>query len=404
MSYIEKLVDRITPRITKLILNPTLVILISAPIALIVVGPLGTIVGNGLATAINFLSVKLGFVIVGILAAAFPFIVMTGMHHALTPIGLNAIATGGTDGLIFVSQVCANIAQSGAALAVAVKSKNIKMKQLASASGVSAMMGITEPALYGVTLKLKRPVAAAAIAAGIGGTVGGILQVSLYIPQNCITAIPAFIGEKGLSNLIYGVIMIVVSFAGAFILTVVLGFEDEKEETEEVSSDVTVNTVQKNETKPLVEKIEIAAPANGTIEALANVPDQTFSEKMLGDGIAVIPEEGKIYAPADGTISAIMDTKHGIIMSSDQGAEILIHIGLDTVNLGGKYFTAYVKANDRVKTGDLLVEFDKAAIEKEGYNLITPVLVTNMSSYIKAVPMVTEHENVKAGDKLLTIV
>lgn len=404
MSYIEKLVDRITPRITKLILNPTLVILISAPIALIVVGPLGTIVGNGLATAINFLSVKLGFVIVGILAAAFPFIVMTGMHHALTPIGLNAIATGGTDGLIFVSQVCANIAQSGAALAVAVKSKNIKMKQLASASGVSAMMGITEPALYGVTLKLKRPVAAAAIAAGIGGTVGGILQVSLYIPQNCITAIPAFIGEKGLSNLIYGVIMIVVSFAGAFILTVVLGFEDEKEETEEVASDVAANMVQKEETKPLVEKIEIAAPANGTIEALANVPDQTFSEKMLGDGIAVIPEEGKIYAPADGTISAIMDTKHGIIMSSDQGAEILIHIGLDTVNLGGKYFTAYVKANDRVKTGDLLVEFDKAAIEKEGYNLITPVLVTNMSSYIKAVPMVTEHENVKAGDKLLTIV
>ena len=170
MSYIVKLVDRITPRIVKLILHPTLVILISAPIAIIVVGPLGGIIGDGLAVAIDFLSAKLGFIIVGILGAAFPFIVMTGMHHALTPIGLNAVATGG-DPLIFVSQVCSNVAQSGASFAVAVRSKDPNMKQLASASGVSAIMGITEPALYGVTLKLKRPVVAAAIAAGIGGIV-----------------------------------------------------------------------------------------------------------------------------------------------------------------------------------------------------------------------------------------
>ena len=169
MSYIVKLVDKITPRIVKLILHPTLVILISAPIAIIVVGPLGGIIGDGLAVAIDFLSAKLGFIIVGILGAAFPFIVMTGMHHALTPIGLNAVATGG-DTLIFVSQVCSNVAQSGASFAVAVRSKDPNMKQLASASGVSAIMGITEPALYGVTLKLKRPVVAAAIAAGIGGS------------------------------------------------------------------------------------------------------------------------------------------------------------------------------------------------------------------------------------------
>ena len=166
MSYIVKLVDKITPRIVKLILHPTLVILISAPIAIIVVGPLGGIIGDGLAVAIDFLSAKLGFIIVGILGAAFPFIVMTGMHHALTPIGLNAVATGG-DTLIFVSQVCSNVAQSGASFAVAVRSKDPNMKQLASASGVSAIMGITEPALYGVTLKLKRPVVAAAIAAGV---------------------------------------------------------------------------------------------------------------------------------------------------------------------------------------------------------------------------------------------
>ena len=180
MSYIEKLVDKITPRMFKLILNPTLIMLISAPIAIIVIGPLGGIIGDGLATTTNFLSDKLGFIIVGILSATFPFIVMTGMHHALTPIGLNAIATGGSDKLIFVSQVCSNIAQSGSCFGVALRSKDIEMKQLASSAGVSAIMGITEPALYGVTLKLKRPVIAAAISAGIGGIFGGIVR-SVFI-------------------------------------------------------------------------------------------------------------------------------------------------------------------------------------------------------------------------------
>lgn len=403
--YIELLVDRITPKMVKLILNPTLVILISAPIALIVVGPLGTIIGNGLAVAINFLSAKLGFIIVGILAATFPFIVMTGMHHALTPIGLNAIATGGTDSLIFVSQVCSNIAQSGSSFAVAVKSKNENMKQLASAAGVSALMGITEPALYGVTLKLKRPVVAAAIAAGIGGIVGGLLHVSLYIAQNCIMAIPAFIGEKGMSNLLYGIIMIVVSFVASFVLTFIFGFEDaEPEQEEKKTESKEAEKTPQNNTKPLVEKIELCAPVSGTVKALSDVPDKTFAEKVLGDGAAIIPEEGKVYAPADGTVANIMDSKHGIMFVTDSGAEVLIHIGLDTVNLKGKYFKSYVSDGDKVKKGTLLVEFDLEAIKGEGYNLITPMVVTNISDYIKAVCMEKENTAINAGDKFLTVV
>ena len=193
---------------------------------------------------------------------------MTGMHHALTPIGLNAIATGGTDTLIFVSQVCSNLAQSGASLAVAVRSKDSNMKQLASAAGVSALMGITEPALYGVTLKLKRPVVAASIAAGIGGIVGGLLQVSLYIAQNCIMAIPAFIGEKGLINLIYGIIMIVVSFVAAFVLTLIFGFEDVKAETEDEVQNTDTEKQPAQQNAPLVDKIELCAPVAGTVKAL----------------------------------------------------------------------------------------------------------------------------------------
>lgn len=403
MSYIVKFVDKITPRIVKLILHPTLVILISAPIAIIAIGPLGGIIGDGLAVAINFLSAKLGFVIVGILSAAFPFIVMTGMHHALTPVGLNAVATGG-DTLIFVSQVCANVAQSGASFAVAVKSKNKEMKQLASASAVSAIMGITEPALYGVTLKLKRPIIAAAIAAGIGGIFGGLFQVCLYIAQNCILAIPAFIGEKGMSNFLYGILMILISFVGAFVLTFVLGFQDEEESETENGSEKAEMKKTEAETKPLVEKIQILAPVTGTVKEITEVPDNTFAEKMLGDGMAIIPSEGKVYAPADGTVVSIMDSKHGIMFVTNQGVEILIHIGLETVNLRGKYFTQHVKNGEKVKAGELLVEFDRDAIRNEGYDLITPVVVTNMDNYIRAVGMVKSSESISHGECLMTIV
>lgn len=398
MSYIVKFVEKITPKMVKLILEPTLVILISAPIALIVVGPLGGIIGDGLAVAIGFLSGKLGFIVVGVLAAAFPFIVMTGMHHALTPIGLNAVATGG-DALIFVSQVCANVAQAGASFGVAVRSKNKNMKQLASASGISAIMGITEPALYGVTLKLKRPIVAAAIAAGIGGVFGGIFQVTLYIAQNNITAIPAFLGEKGVMNLLYGVIMIVISFVAAFVLTFILGFKEEEETTETITEEK-----EQQETKKLVEKIQLDSPISGTVVELKEVPDPVFAQQVLGEGLAIIPKEGKVYAPVNGEVVSIMETKHGIIFRTEQGTELLIHIGLDTVNLKGKYFTTHVENGMQVKAGDLLVEFDIEAIKKEGYNVITPMVITNMSDYIKAVPMVKPQSEVEHGMGIITIV
>lgn len=409
MSYIEKLADSVTPKMLKIIMHPTLVILISAPIALIVVGPLGSIAGDGLAAVINFLSTKLGFLIVGILAAFFPFIVMTGMHHALTPIGLSAIATGGSDSLIFVSQVCSNVAQSGASLAVAFKSKDKKMKQLASAAGISAIMGITEPALYGVTLKLKRPVVAAAMAAGIGGIVGGILQVSLYIAQNSIMAIPAFVGAKGMSNLIYGIIMIAVSFIAAFVLTVVIGFQDEGEKDSD--ENITTGNSETNQTAnreessalPGMARKNVAAPMKGTIVELEHVPDKTFADKVLGDGIAIMPEEGKVFAPVSGTVACVTDTKHAVALISDEGLEILIHVGLETVELQGKYFTAHVENGTKVKEGDLLLEFDLDAIKKAGYKTVTPVIITNSGNFVSVLPMPKEKEQVIPGDQLLKV-
>lgn len=227
---------------------------------------------------------------------------------------------------------------------------------------------------------------------------GGLLQVSLYIAQNSLLAIPAFIGEKGMTNLLYGLIMIAVSLVGSFVLTCIFGFEDEPEETEEAPA------APAEEKKPLVEKIQIMSPVTGTVQEITEVPDAAFSEKVLGDGMAVIPTEGKVYAPADGTVVSISDSKHGIMFRTTQGVELLIHIGLETVQLKGEHYTACVANGAEVKAGDLLVEFDLDAIKAKGYNPVTPVVVTNIDEYIRAVGMMKSGETVEHGSCLMTIV
>ncbi len=237
MSFIEKGVDRITPNSLKIILNPTLVLLISAPIALIVVGPLGSFAGAGLAWVINMLQGRLGFIMVTLLAAGMPFIVMTGMHHALTPIFLSTFASTGHESLILVAQVCSNLAQGAAALAFGIKAKKPSQKSLATSSGISAIMGITEPAMYGINLKYKRPMIGAVIGAGVAGLYGGIMGVTLYVPQNSFMAILGLNGAKGMSNVVNGVIMMALSLSVSFIASLILS----KGSKETVAEKKTIN-------------------------------------------------------------------------------------------------------------------------------------------------------------------
>lgn len=244
MSYIERGVDKITPQSLKILLNPTLTLLITAPLALIVIGPLGNYAGQGLAWVINLMQGQLGFIMVALLAAAMPFIVMTGMHHALTPIFVASFAATGTESLILVAQICANLAQGGATLAVAFKSKQKNVKSIAAAAGVSAIMGITEPALYGITMKYKKPLVAACISAGISGCFAGLMHVTLYVPQNSLMAILGFSGDKGTANVIAGLSMMLMSVVLSFVLTFVLQ-KDEKIEatpTEKTAEGLAVNS------------------------------------------------------------------------------------------------------------------------------------------------------------------
>lgn len=242
MSYIEKGVDKITPSALKIILNPTLVLLISAPIALIAVGPLGTYAGAGLAWVINLLQGRLGFVMVTLLAAAMPFIVMTGMHHALTQIFLSTFASTGHESLILVAQVCSNLAQGAAALAFGLRAKKASQKSLATSSGISAIMGITEPAMYGINLKYKKPLIGAVIGASVSGLYAGIMGVTLYVPQNSFMAILGLNGAKGISNVINGVIMMILSLTVSFVASLILsGGKTEPKEKTEVKKAVKVN-------------------------------------------------------------------------------------------------------------------------------------------------------------------
>ncbi|MDT2465291.1 PTS transporter subunit EIIC [Enterococcus avium] len=244
MSYIERGVDKITPKSLKILLNPTLTLLITAPLALIVIGPLGNYAGQGLAWVINLMQGQLGFIMVALLAATMPFIVMTGMHHALTPIFVASFAATGTESLILVAQICANLAQGGATLAIAFKSKQKNVKSIAAAAGISAIMGITEPALYGITMKYKKPLVAACISAGISGCFAGLMHVTLYVPQNSLMAVLGFSGDKGTANVIAGLSMMVMSAVLSFVLTFILQ-KDEKIEAapaEKSAGDVAVQS------------------------------------------------------------------------------------------------------------------------------------------------------------------
>lgn len=395
MSYVEKLAEKYTPSIIKFFLKPLIILFISVPIALVIVGPFGSFLNSVVEAAANAINAKASWLLPMLMGAFQPFLVLTGTAWAMTPIATVQISSLGYEIVNGPGMLASNIAQGGATLAVAVKTKNKQLKQLASSSGFTAVMGITEPCLYGVILKLKKPLIASMIGGGIGGIYAGISGLVRYaFVSPGLAALPAFIGENPM-NIVHAVITCIISFAAAFAATWILGFDDPKEPGEKGGAS------EKGEKRAPETDRKLMSPLNGKNIPLSEVNDAVFSQKVLGDGAAILPEEGKLYAPADGTVTTVFDTKHAIGMESAQGVEILIHVGIDTVNLEGKYFTAHVKSGDHVKQGDLLLTFDKDAIEREGYDTVTPVLVTNIGEFngIEA----SSAREIKVGDVLLTI-
>lgn len=399
LKYVEKFVDKITPVITKNFLKPMLVVLIEAPIALIILGPLGAICGNVLSDVVYFIHDKLGFIAVGLVAGIYPFVVMAGMYHAFTPIKLGMIATTGYENFICIGELCSNMAQGAASLAVAIKSKNKDFKQIAGSSAFSALLaGITEPALYGVTLRLKRPMLGACIGAVAGGLFGGFFQLKCFgIATPAIVTIVQYVEESRPMSLLIAALTILITVIVAFIATMLIGFEDVVDEDDEEEY---FEEVKEEPELTDGEEITVLNPLAGEIVSLNQVKDATFSQEILGKGVAVVPAEGVVYAPFDGKVDMMFETGHAVGLTSDKGVELLIHVGIDTVNLKGQYFHPMKKTGDEVKKGDVLLTFEKEKIEQE-YDLMTPVIISNTNRYQEIKAVKTGKANVL--DSILTI-
>lgn len=387
LKYVEKIVDKITPVVTKNFLKPMLIVLIEAPIALVVLGPLGSILGNVLSDIVYFVHDQIGFVTIGIVAGIYPFVVMAGMHHVFTPIKLGMIAATGYENFICIGELCSNMAQGAAALAVSIKSKNKDFKQIAGSSAFSALLaGITEPALYGVTLRLKRPMLGACIGAAAGGLFGGFFQMKCFgIATPAIVTIVQYVEEGRPSSLLIAALTILLTVAVSFAATMLIGFEDIEEEEEEIE----ITDGKLEETQKLLkngEEVQIFSPVQGKSIPLKEVKDPTFAQEILGQGIAVVPEKGEIVAPFDGKINVIFETGHAIGLTSSEGVELLIHIGIDTVNLKGKYFHPEKSSGDTIKKGEVILTFDKENIISEGYDITTPIVVSNTEKFSNILP------------------
>ncbi|AMQ69596.1 beta-glucoside-specific PTS transporter subunit IIABC [Bacillus velezensis] len=368
MSYVEKGIDRITPSSLKLIAVPMLTLVIVVPVTLITVGPLGAILGNYLSVGVNDLFNHAGIAAMILLAGTFSLIIMTGMHYALVPIMINNIVQNGHD-YILPAMFLANMGQAGASFAVFLKSKNKTFKSLAFTTGITALMGITEPAMYGVNMRLKKPFAAALIGGAAGGAFYGITGVASYIVGGNagLPSIPVFIGP----TFLYALIGLFISFAAGIAAALLIGFEDVQSERDKASEAPGVTAGGEI----------IHSPIKGEVKALSEVNDSVFSGGMMGKGFAILPEEGAAVSPVEGRVTAVFKTKHAIGITSARGAEVLIHIGLDTVRLDGRHFEVHVKEGDAVAPGDLLITFEIDEIKAAGFDVITPVIITNTDQY-----------------------
>lgn len=396
-SYVEKYAKKYSPNSVEIFLAPMITMLVMSILALVVLGPIGAIAGDYLAQGFTFLDEKASWLVPTIIGALCPLLVMTGMHYSLVPICLAQLATLGYDSFLSPGMMVSNIAQGVAAAVVAFKAKDQNMKSIAASSAITGVMGITEPALYGVNLPLKTPLYSAMIGGGCAGLYAGITGIRAFASSSPgLAALPVFIGGEGMSNFINAIISVAIAIVVTAVAALVLVKIEVPESKENEIKEAKKDNIQLNK------KVIIQSPMIGTVLPLSQVSDEAFASEAMGKGIAIIPEEGKVFSPVDGTIAMVFGTKHAIGLVSESGVEVLIHVGIDTVKLNGQHFNAYVESGQVVKKGDLLLEFDMDAIKEAGFSLETPVIITNTQQYLDIIE--TEESLIQVNKELLTII
>ena len=413
-SVVEKWCKKWIPTVVKTFLVPFVTLLIVVPLTFLIIGPLATWIGNALA-AITSAVYNFSPVLAGILLGGFwQVFVIFGVHWGFVAVMMSNIAALGYDPILGLS-LGASFAQIGVVLAILLQTKDQKLKGIALPAFLSGIFGVTEPAIYGVTLPRKKPFVLSCIAVGIGGGLIGFFGTKMYMMGGMgVFVIPAAIGPKtGVDMSVYGLmIAMAVSFVLGFILQMVLGKKsvdqayDEKQAktVQEVANQA--DTIAKAapslaSTSDLNVSTELVSPLAGELLPLSEVKDEVFSSGAMGEGVAVEPSEGVLHAPADGKVVMTFPTGHAIGMKTSDGAEILMHIGMDTVNLQGHGFETLVAKGDEVKAGDELVKFDIDAIHAKGYVVTTPIVVTNSKDYEKIT--VVSQGKVKVGQEILDL-
>lgn len=398
-SKIEKWLRNIVPTTVKLFVVPFGTLLISVPVSILLIGPIfswaATGVGNLLILIYNFAP----WLAAGLIGGLWQILVIFGLHWGLVPIAINNVATKGFDPII-ASSFTASFAQIGALLAVMIKTKEKKVKELSIPAFISGIFGVTEPSIYGVTLPMKTPFAISCVVAGITAAIGGLLNFKIYVigGLGIFGYLSNIKAGDGVGNLIVSIFTTLIAFVMAFVITMFIKIPKLYETTTRVEEN-TINNSSSTSFVPKGIREIIASPLSGRIIPLSETSDPVFNSGAFGQGIAIEPTDGSIYAPVKSTIQALMPTNHAIGLITENGTEILIHIGMDTVKLEGKGFTVHVKQGDIVEAGQKLIDFDIDYIKSKNLPLLTPVVVTNEFEDV----FTTEEKKVQHGDYLITV-
>ena len=398
-SKCEKLFNKFVPDLVKFFFVPMLTLLVTLPVALIVIGPIATFGSTLISEAvlsIRDFSPLLAGAIVGF---SWQILVIFGLHWGFIPVYINNVMTLGYDNVMMPFFAC-TFATSAVVLAIFIKTKDKKLKEMAIPNFISGIFGVTEPAIYGMLLPLKKPFIISCIASGIGGAFYGFFNLRKFITGGMgIFELPAMIEPNGgMGNLIVALSGMAISMVVAFVLTMVL-YKD-KEEVKEVENNIKEETKEVKSTK--LEKEIVVSPIKGEVLNLSDIEDAAFSSGVLGQGVAIIPSDGKVVAPVDGVVTTLFPSLHAIGILSDEGVEVLIHIGLNTVQLEGRGFEACIKQGDRITKGQTILKFDIDVIKEAGYSVVTPIVVTNSSQFLDVVQ--TESKNIELEDNLITVI
>lgn len=393
-SIVEKFFKKITPDVVKAFIVPMMTLMICAPLTFIVVGPIASILTSAIglitSSAYAFSPLVAGLLLGGI----WQVLVIFGLHWGVIPIAFMNLGSLGYD-FILSMVFAASFAQTAVVMAIAAKTKDQNLRSLSIPSIISGIFGVTEPAIYGITLPRKKPFYISCLAASVGGGIIGAMGVKTYMLGGLgVFGIPSMINSatNDISSMIWALVAVGVSMVLGFVLTYVT-YKDSEPSVTSSSSALSVDTKRDN---------VVVSPLQGSVIDLSEIEDAAFSSGALGAGVAIIPTEGRVVSPVDGEVISLFVTKHAIGIKSNTGAEVLIHVGMNTVALDGKHFSAFVKQGDQVKKGDTLLEFDMDAIVAAGYSMVTPVVVTNSDQFSDLVFEV--NREVKSNEALIVLI